>query len=147
VAVPWTRREEAFRSAGGAEAFAGKIVVDAKNPYTEYPKVQDLGARASSEVIASELPGARVVKAFNTIYFETFANRAKPRVLIEKRIALPVCSDDSEAKKIVSDLIRQIGFVAVDAGKLADSKRQEPFQPLYDKDYTAEQVRRELSRS
>ena len=98
LAVPWTRREEAFRSAGGAEAFARKIVVDAMNPYTEYPKVQDLGARASSELIASELPGARVVKAFNTIYFETFANRAKPRVLIEKRIALPVCSDDSEAK-------------------------------------------------
>jgi 8-hydroxy-5-deazaflavin:NADPH oxidoreductase len=130
VAVPWTRREEAFRSAGGAEAFAGKIVVDAMNPYTEYPKVQDLGARASSEVIA-ELPGARVAKAFNTIYFETLANSAKPRVLIEERIALPVCSDDSETKKIVSDLIQQIGFAPVDAGKLADSKRQEPFQPLY----------------
>ena len=146
LAVPWTRRAEAIAAAGGAAAFAGKIVIDALNPYTEYPKVEDLHGRTSSAVVASELPAARVVKAFNTIYYETLANGSRPADA-SGRIALPVCGDDSAAKRLVCALIDQIGFDAVDAGTLAQSRIQEPFQPLYDKDYPATRVLQELSKA
>jgi predicted dinucleotide-binding enzyme len=145
LAFPWTKRVEAFAAAGGAQAFAGKIVIDALNPYTDYPDVEDLHGRPSSTLAASELPGARVVKAFNTIHHEKLAHGSKPADSPE-RIALPVCGDDPEAKRAVSALIEQIGFDAVDAGTLSQSRRQEPFQPLYDKNYPATQVLQELSK-
>ncbi|HEY0792339.1 MAG TPA: NADPH-dependent F420 reductase [Chthoniobacterales bacterium] len=145
LAVPWAKRAAAFAAAGGPAAFAGKIVIDALNPYTEFPSVEELHGRTSSSVVASELPDARVVKAFNTIYFETLANGSK-RADAPDRIALPVCGDDPAAKRIVCALIEQIGFDAVDAGTLAQSRRQEPFQPLYNKDYPATQVLQELAK-
>ncbi len=67
LAVPWGKRAEAFRDAGGAGAFAGKVLVDALNPYLDYPNVEDLRGKTSSAVVAAQLPGARVVKAFNTM--------------------------------------------------------------------------------
>jgi len=79
IAVPWLAKEKTIDSAGGAGVFAGKIVIDAMNPYTEYPATEDLGGRTSSEIVASLLsPTARVVKAFNTIYFQTLADAARP---------------------------------------------------------------------
>jgi 8-hydroxy-5-deazaflavin:NADPH oxidoreductase len=98
------------------------------------------------QVVAEALPGGRLVKAFNTIYFETLAIGAKPGSSLEERIALPVAGDDVEAKKVVSDLIEQIGFAPVDTGRLAESKYQEPGQPLYDKDYKPADALRELAR-
>ena len=58
LALPWTARRAAFAAAEPA-AFAGKLVIDATNPYLDYPYVEDLGGRAFSAVIASELPGDR----------------------------------------------------------------------------------------
>ncbi len=143
LAMPWGARHNTYQSAGGAGAFAGKIVVDAMNPYTEYPEVEDLAGRAASEVVASELPDARLVKAFNTIQAATLANGGKPPG-DPARIALPVCGDDADATKTVSGMIEALGFDAVDAGGLSGSQFQEPRQPLYDKDYPASKVREVL---
>lgn len=146
LAVPWPAKEATIASAGGAGAFKGKIVIDATNPYTEYPSVEDLGTRAASEVIASLLgPDARVVKAFNTIYFETLAKEARPGAPLGSRIALPICSNDGAAAAIVAALIEQIGFTPVQIGTLASSRLQEPNQPLYNKDYTPAEVHEVLA--
>jgi predicted dinucleotide-binding enzyme len=146
LAVPWTRKQETIAAAGGAAAFAGKIVIDAMNPYPDYPALEDLGGRTSSEVVAGLLPGAKVVKAFNTMYYETLANEAKKGSPPEERIALPICSDDEAAKMVVAALIDEIGFTAVDAGSLSQSRLQEPLQPLYNKDLKPALVRAELAR-
>jgi hypothetical protein len=58
LAVPW-RIPEALPP---ADAVAGKIVIDAMNPYDEDGSVTDLGATTSSEVTRKRLPGARLVK-------------------------------------------------------------------------------------
>lgn len=129
LALPWTARQAAFAAAGPG-AFAGKLVIDATNPYLDYPHVEDLGGRASSEVVASELPGARVVKAFNTLWWDKLAHGARPRGAPD-RIALPVSGDDAGAKADVMALLDEIGFDAADAGPLSASRRQEPDQPLY----------------
>src|SRR3954468_24359938 len=67
LAIPWRTPEGLPR----AETVAGKIVIDAMNPYTEKGEPFDLGdSTTSSEEVLKRLPGARLVKAFNTIYFK-----------------------------------------------------------------------------
>jgi predicted dinucleotide-binding enzyme len=56
-----------------------------------------------------------------------------------------VAADDPNAKALVSRLIDELGFDAVDAGGLDDSWRQQPGTPVYGADLTAEAARRALS--
>jgi 8-hydroxy-5-deazaflavin:NADPH oxidoreductase len=44
--------------------------------------------------------------------------------------------DDAEAKRVVAELIEQIGFGPLDLGSLADSARQEADSPVYNRDLT-----------
>lgn len=138
LAVPWRVREQALPS---ADAFAGKIAIDATNPYTADGGIENLGSRTSSEMVAALMPQARLVKAFNTIYFKKIlAPPATPR------LALPICGNDSEAKGVVASLIQAIGYDAVDTGGLSKRKLQEPGTSLYNRDLTAQQIREELAR-
>jgi hypothetical protein len=72
-----------------------------------------------------------VVKAFNTIYFVRLGENGRPGAPLEEREAIFVSGDDEEAKGVVSGLIEEIGFAPVDAGTLAESRRQEPGSPIY----------------
>jgi len=71
-----------------AEFLAGRIVVDAMNYYSQRDGQIDLAGLTSSELVARHLPGARLVKAFNTMYFETLASAGKPGALEAERLAL-----------------------------------------------------------
>jgi len=51
-----------------SDQLAGKIVVDAMNYYEGRDGQIDFDGLTSSELVARGLPGARVVKAFNTMY-------------------------------------------------------------------------------
>jgi 8-hydroxy-5-deazaflavin:NADPH oxidoreductase len=115
------------------EPFAGKLVVDANNYFPGADAgLQELDAdgTTSSELLASLLPGARVVKAFNAIQFQRLLDHSRPELPPEERLAIPVAGDDPEAKRIVLDLIDEIGFTGVDTGTLAESRRQQPGSPL-----------------
>jgi 8-hydroxy-5-deazaflavin:NADPH oxidoreductase len=114
--------------------FTGRIVVDANNYYPQpNARIPELDAdqTTSSELLASLLPGATVVKAFNTIYFRRLLDDSHPELPAPERLAIPVAGDDPHAKGTVIDLIHQVGFTGVDAGTLADSRRQQPGSPLY----------------
>jgi 8-hydroxy-5-deazaflavin:NADPH oxidoreductase len=109
--------------------FAGKIVVDANNYFPEFDgQIPELAGdeRTTSEVLASLLPGATVVKAFNAIYFRRLLEESRPDLPADERLAIPIAGDDADAKRTVLDLIDEIGFTGVDAGTLADSRRQQP---------------------
>ncbi|MRN69177.1 MAG: NADP oxidoreductase, partial [Nitrosopumilales archaeon] len=67
LAIPWRKKHELPPS----DLFKGKIVIDAMNPYSENFEVIDLGNSTSSEEVTKQLPGARIVKAFNTMYYES----------------------------------------------------------------------------
>lgn len=124
------------------EAVKGKIVIDAMNPYKADMRLYDLGDSSSSEEIQKHLPGTRLVKAFNTIYFEHLATQGNIKLPHGDRRAIPIAGDDIEAKKIVSKLIDDLGFGAVDMGALsAGGKRQEPGSNVYDKDLTVREVK------
>lgn len=111
------------------EPFAGKLVVDANNYFPQrdghIPEL-DADQTTSSELLASRLPGARVVKAFNTVYFRRLLDDSHPELPAAERLAIPVAGDDPDAKRTVIDLIDQIGFTGVDAGTLAESRRLQP---------------------
>ena len=125
-----------------AEELRGKIVVDANNYYPSrdgrIPELDD--GLGSSEWLAEHLQGARVVKAFNTMWSENLVHKAVPHGAVE-RLALPVASDDEEAKAVVSRLIDDIGFDPVDAGTLRDGRRQQPGTEVYNVLLDAEGVR------
>ena len=128
LAVPW-RKPEALPP---ADLVAGKIVVDAMNPYREGGGLHDLGTSSSSEETAKRLPGARVVKAFNTIYHKHLEANGTPDLPVDDRHAVFVAGDDDEAKRVVSELIEQIGFAPVDTGSLRDGgRRQQPGTSIY----------------
>jgi len=127
LSLPWSQ----IPSITGIADWHGKVVIDATNHFISYApdfKVEDLGTKASSEVVAGLLPGAKVVKAFNTIFYKTLAE--DPRVAGGNRV-LFVSANDSAAKAQVSQLIESIGFSPVDLGDLATgSKLQQAKGPL-----------------
>jgi predicted dinucleotide-binding enzyme len=87
--------------------------------------------------------GHPVIKAFNNIYAAHLLSNGKPKGT-PGRIALPVAGDDPKAKKIVMDLVDQLGFDPVDDGTIADSWRQQPGTPVYAQDFDASGVQRAL---
>ena len=114
-----------------ADELEGKIFVTASNYYPARDGEVEHGGLASSELVQKHLPGARVVKAFNTIYYERLRDNGRPDAPLEEREVIFVSGDDEEAKKIVAGLIGDIGFAPVDVGTLAESRRQEPGSSIY----------------
>lgn len=142
LALPWRDRRE-LPPAG---LFAGKIVIDATNPYSAEGKVLDLGASSSSEEMARQLPGARLVKAFNTIYYLHLGSRGRMDLPIPERHAIFVAGDDEDAKATVSRLIEEIGFAPVDTGSLAEGgRRQQPGSEIYNRPMTGAEAHGALS--
>jgi len=123
-----------------ARALSGKVVIDAMNYYPQRDGELPLGGRTSSELVAEHLRGARVVKAFNTMYYETLGSRGRTDAPDADRLAMFVAGDDAEAKSVVSRLIEEIGFAPIDTGSLRDSGRQQPGSPIYNKPMTGREA-------
>lgn len=137
LAVPW-RTPEAWPVPGDVR---GKIVIDAMNPYTATGGVMDLGSSTSSEEVGKRLPGARLVKAFNTIYWEHLATQGRGDLPLARRRAIFLAGDDVEAKRVVSRLIEEIGFAPVDTGTLREGGRsQQPGTAVYNRNLTQEEA-------
>lgn len=130
--------------------FDGKIVIDSNNYYPDRDgSFQDLddGSTTSSEMLEKHLGGARLVKGFNTIWFEHLKAQGNNELPLEKRRAIFIAGDDTEAKAVVAGLIEDIGFAAVDTGFLADGGRsQQPGMPIYNQELTAAAAAAVLSR-
>lgn len=127
-----------------SEAFAGKIVIDATNYYPErdgeFAEI-DNGDATSSELIAAHLSGARVVKAFNTIWSEHLKSQGNLDLPLEQRRAIFVAGDDEDAKKTVIELIEETGFAAFDTGSLRDGGlTQEPGTAIYNRNLALSEV-------
>ena len=138
-AIPFGRYEDL-----PADRLAGKIVIDASNYYPGRDGEIDLGGRGSSELLADHLAGSRVVKAFNTMYYETLATGGD--AWDDDRLVLFVAGDDAEAKAVVSRLIEETGFAPEDTGSLEDGRVQQPGSPIYNVEMNSPQARDALRR-
>lgn len=127
VAVSWSKLPAALE---GLPGFSGRIVIDANNPI-EGPlfKPAELNGRASSEVFAGLVPGARLVKAFN--HLQPHLLSGDPRAEGGRRV-LFYSGDDAKAKAEIGALIERLGFFGIDLGALAVGARlvQFPGGPL-----------------
>jgi predicted dinucleotide-binding enzyme len=142
VAIPFGK----YRTLPAA-ALSGKVVIDAMNYYPERDGQIDLSTLTSSELVARYLAGARVVKAFNTMYFETLAGQGRPGRPIDDRLVLFLAGDDADAKAIVSHLIEEIGFAPIDSGSLSNGGRlQQPGSAIYNRPMNAGEARAALGR-
>ena len=123
------------------------VVVDTGNYYPRRDgKIADIESGTTESRWVSQQLGRPVVKAFNTIYAKHLLENGRPPSERE-RIALPVAGDDPNAKAVVSRLIDELGFDAVDTGGLDDSWRQQPGTPVYAADLPAEKARQALAQA
>jgi 8-hydroxy-5-deazaflavin:NADPH oxidoreductase len=120
VVVLATRWEQVEGAAAAVPSWDGVVVVDTTNPrFGPGPDdVYDLGERTSSEVVATLVPGARVVKAFNHQPIPALAAELGPHP--SERNALFLAGDDPAAKATVAELMRSIGGAPIDTGRLRD---------------------------
>lgn len=127
LAVPWVKVKAAL---AGLPAWQDRIVIDATNPFLQIAPTwifDELGDDASSEVIARLLPGARVVKAFNSLLMTNFVQ--PPRDGDYRRL-LFVSGDHTDANQLVVDLIASFGFAVMELGPLKNSRAQQANGPL-----------------
>jgi predicted dinucleotide-binding enzyme len=121
-----------------APPLAGKVVMDTGNYYPQrdgnVPELDD-DSLTSSELLQRLLPGARVVKVFNNIYYKHLESLARPTGAAD-RSALPIAGNDAEAKVAVTSFLDAIGYDAVDAGPLgAGGRGYQPGTPAYGAPY------------
>jgi predicted dinucleotide-binding enzyme len=130
LATLWSGTENALRLAGPG-ALAGKVVMDATNPLVFAPGAQPtlaLGHTDSGgEQVQRWLPGARVVKAFNTV---GNAHMAHPR-FPGGPPDMFICGDDAQAKRTVSEICASLGWPTVDAGGIDGARLLEPMCILW----------------
>jgi hypothetical protein len=125
LALPFSRYREL-----PVEPFRRKLVVDATN----YDPDRD-GATAaldndeitSTELISQHLKRARIVKALNTMPYQTLGTKGQTDAAPQQRLALFFCGGNQDAKQTVARLIDQLGFAAIDTGTLSRGGRlQQP---------------------
>ena len=126
-----------------ANELAGKIVLDAGNAVLardgEIAKeARKIGIGATS---AKYLPGARIVRAFNTLNYRIVAENAnRPG----ERMAIPIAGNDKEALAVASRLVRDAGFEPVVIGSLENAKLFAQGGPLYGQQITAKEMQARL---
>ncbi len=115
LAVPWDATEAALRSAGD---LSGKIVLDATNPLLPNLTGLDVpSAGSGGQQVAAWVPGAKVVKIFNS----TGANNMEKPAYPDGAATMLYAGDDAEAKSVAHALAADLGFEPQDFGPLSAS--------------------------
>ena len=139
LSVPWGAVEAAVAQAG---SLAGSVVIDTTNQFGPGGLEALPEGRTAAQVNQARMPGASLVKAFNTLtagFQAAAAGRAGP-----DRAVVFLCGDDAAAKAIVADLVTDIGFDPVDLGGLADAAVMEAPRragSVYGEEYRAPDAR------
>ena len=113
IAVPGAVAVDVVRGLGD---LSGKIILDPTNITTN----ADDGFRihavdtSNAELIQAAAPGAHVVKAFNTLNYQTMINPAEAG----GPVTIPIVGDDAESKRMIADLAEGMGFEVIDLGPL-----------------------------
>lgn len=124
LAVPY----EAAAEIVGAGGFDGQIVVDVTNPMkADFSGLAIGHSTSAAEEIQKKAPGAKVVKAFNTVFASVLANGGKTA---GKDTTVFVAGDDEDARRQVAALAKSAGFATVETGGLASARLLEPVAAL-----------------
>jgi predicted dinucleotide-binding enzyme len=113
LSVPWGATEEIVRGLGD---LSGKIIVETTNNFV------DQDAVSTTERVSAWASGAKVVKAFNTIFAAIINSDVRDPA------ALPdvfLVGDDAEARRVVAQLCADAGFNSVDFGPAKNARHVE----------------------
>ncbi|MCF6390958.1 NAD(P)-binding domain-containing protein [Mycobacterium sp. MBM] len=119
LTVMWWDIEVAL---AGLPSWDGRILVDATNQFAKADPIEvaDLGELTGSEWVAALAPGARVIKAFNTLHARYIIPDPRHRA---GRQVLFYAGDDAPAKATFHHVTDGLGFAPVDIGPLRDGGR------------------------
>jgi predicted dinucleotide-binding enzyme len=132
LAVKGTIALEALRLAG-ADALAGKVVLDTTNPIADAPPVNGVLRFFTSlddslmERLQQAHPGVRFVKAFSSV---GNARMVDPQYR-EGRPTMFICGNDAAAKTTVTGVLEQFGWETLDLGGVAAARAIEPLCILW----------------
>ena len=122
LAVNWEQVRPALTD---LPAWNGRILIDATNPVVQPGfRLAELNGSTSSEIVASLVPGARVVKTANTLVRAMLA--ADPKQAGGHRV-LFMSGDDVAAKAEVRGILEKVGFATIDLGGLASGGKLQQF--------------------
>jgi predicted dinucleotide-binding enzyme len=138
VAVPYGAYPQLGRD--HASALAGKVVLDAGNAVAarDGDIINEVRAQGIGVTSARYFPGARVVRAFNTLGYRILAAQADRA---GDRMAIPLAGDDKDALTVASTLVHDAGFDPVIIGKLVRAADFAQGGPLYGQQLTAVEMR------
>ena len=126
IATAYADAPAALKQLGDLE---GKTVIDISNPLTsDYMGLTIGHSTSAAEEIAKAVPGAHVVKAFNTVFAQVL--QEGPEFADGNVVPVFYAGDDPAAKNLVKELIESTGFAAVDAGPLKNARYLEPLAGL-----------------
>ncbi len=126
AATPAGEQVNALKSCGD---LTGKIVIDIANPLKPDMSGLSVGFTTSfAEELAEAFPGAKIVKAFNTVFAQVL--HEGPDFGAGLRASAFYCGDSEDARKTAHKLIESMGFDAVDTGPLANARYLEPMGML-----------------
>jgi predicted dinucleotide-binding enzyme len=112
LAVLWDEVPEAVQDLPDWDR---RIVIDATNQWNGPGTAVDLGEQTGSERNAALMPGARVVKAFDTLEAAVVAQNPGPTSC---PVVVFLAGDDADAKATISAFADSMGFAPVDLGGL-----------------------------
>ena len=141
ISVPYAALPQLGRDL--ADLLKGKVVLDTCNPIPARDGEMAQEAKAKGSGIASPLllPGARLVRAFNSVGYTKLQSEAHRA---GERVAIPLAADDAAALQIAIRLVQDAGFEAVVVGGLARAKEFDPGTPAFGKALTATELRQAL---
>jgi predicted dinucleotide-binding enzyme len=113
LAVPGMVVESVARGLGD---LTGKIVIDATNPLVmdEQMHVSYGVDTSNGEIVQAALPGAFVVKAFNTISWQQMIDPDSA----SGPLSVPLVGDDQASKDTVAEMVSKMGLDPIDLGPL-----------------------------
>ena len=128
VIIVATGYADAVAALKGLGRLEGKVVVDITNPLTpDYMGLTVGHTTSAAEEIARVIPGALVVKAFNTVFAAVLDEGSR---VGGQAVPVFVASDDAKAKSDVAGIARSMGFDVIDAGVLKNARYLEPLAGL-----------------
>jgi hypothetical protein len=124
-------------------ALKGRIVLDCGNAVAGRDgAIADVADRDGIGLTSQKfLPGARLVRVFNTIGYTIIASEAGRA---DPKLPIPIAGDDAEAVKVAADLVEEAGFEPVVAGGLAEARRFQRGAPGYGPSANAAELREKL---
>lgn len=125
LTVPWGAAQDAVRDLG---PLGDKVIIDCTNPVTFGPDgvaMAQISGPSGAALIAQAAQGGRLVKTLNQVGFNIMANPGDAPALMF------VAGDDATAKAVATDLVRELGFDARDAGPLRNAAALEHLALLW----------------